>query len=104
MSEEQTTAAAETETQAPAAEPTFDLPPAPADTEAPAAPMDAEAPATDELDLDLSLDEPSADGGSEEMDLGLDMETEPVDVLEELEDLVFVPEEDEDAVADADLE
>ena len=34
----------------------------------------------------------------------LDMETEPVDVLEELEDLVFVPEEDEDAVADADLE
>ncbi len=47
------------------------------DAEAPAAPMDAEAPATDELDLDLSLDEPSADGGSEEMDLGLDMETEP---------------------------
>lgn len=32
------------------------------------------------------------------------METDPVDVLEELEDLVFVPEEDEDAVADADLE
>ena len=63
--------------EAPAAEPTFDLPPAPADTEVPAAPMDAEAPATDELDLDLSLDEPSADGGSEEMDLGLDMETEP---------------------------
>ena len=33
-----------------------------------------------------------------------DMETDPVDVLEELEDLVFVPDEDEDAVADADLE
>lgn len=33
-----------------------------------------------------------------------DMETEPVDVLELLIDLVFVPEEDEDAVADADLE
>jgi hypothetical protein len=69
--------------EAPAAEPTFDLPPAPAETEAPAtpaapvAPADAEAPATDELDLDLSLDEPAVDGGSEEMDLGLDMETEP---------------------------
>lgn len=34
----------------------------------------------------------------------LDMETEPVDVLELLIDLVFVPDEDEDAVADADLE
>ena len=33
-----------------------------------------------------------------------DMETDPVDVLELLIDLVFVPEEDEDAVADADLE
>jgi hypothetical protein len=32
------------------------------------------------------------------------METEPVDVLEELEDLVFVPDEDDDAVFDADLE
>ena len=65
--------------EAPVAEPTFDLPPAPApaETEAPAAPVDAEAPATDELDLDLNLDEPATDGGSEEMDLGLDMETEP---------------------------
>lgn len=34
----------------------------------------------------------------------LDMETDPVDVLEELEDLVFVPDEDDDAVADTDLE
>lgn len=34
----------------------------------------------------------------------LDMETDPVDVLELLIDFVFVPEEDEDAVADADLE
>lgn len=34
----------------------------------------------------------------------LDMETDPVDVLELLIDLVFVPEEDDDAVADADLE
>jgi len=61
----------------PAAEPTFDLPAAPASepAPAPAEPM-ADAPATDELDLDLSMDEPAADGG-EEMDLGLDMETEP---------------------------
>lgn len=65
--------------EAPADEPTFDLPPAPApaETEAPASPVDAEAPATDELDLDLNLDEPATDGGSEEMDLGIDMETEP---------------------------
>ena len=34
----------------------------------------------------------------------LDMETDPVDVLEELEDLVFVPDEDDDAVTDVDLE
>ena len=34
----------------------------------------------------------------------LDMETEPVDVLELLIDLVFVTDEDEDAVADTDLE
>ena len=61
----------------PAAEPTFDLPAAPASepASAPAEPM-ADAPATDELDLDLSMDEPAADGG-EEIDLGLDMETEP---------------------------
>jgi hypothetical protein len=68
----------------PAAEPTFDLPAAPASepAPAPAEPM-ADAPATDELDLDLSMDEPAADGG-EEMDLGLDMETEPaVDGSEE---------------------
>lgn len=61
----------------PAAEPTFDLPAAPASepAPAPAEPM-ADAPATDELDLDLSMDEPATDGG-EELDLGLDMETEP---------------------------
>ena len=61
----------------PAAEPTFDLPAAPASepASAPAEPM-ADAPATDELNLDLSMDEPAADGG-EEIDLGLDMETEP---------------------------
>jgi len=34
----------------------------------------------------------------------LDVETDPVDVLEELKDLVFVPDEDDDAVEDADLE
>jgi len=32
------------------------------------------------------------------------METDPLDVFELLIDLVFVPDEDEDAVADADKE